>query len=96
MEAFGSLREHIGWQRLRKRVEAQKEAWIRKLGGRFARGEEVPQRQIDYDRGWYDGAMYVLRHPEMSEEALESALLTAWALRSGEEGVYELPDSPHL
>lgn len=98
VEAFGSLREHVGWQRLLKRTIAQKEEWFEKLARKIASGQPLDekfQRQVDYDRGWYDGAIYVLRHPELSEEALESALAVAWALRSGEPGISEIPDSQH-
>lgn len=98
VEAFGSLRDQVGWQRLLKRTIAQKDDWFAKLARKLASGAPLDasfQRQVDYDRGWFDGALYVLRHPELSEEALESALAVAWALRSGEPGVSEIPDSQH-
>jgi hypothetical protein len=96
VEQFGSLKEQVGWQRLRQRVEAQRDKWINDLGRKLSRGEEPNQRQIDYDRGWYDACMWLVRHPEISEEHLAQALATAWALRAGVDGYEEMPSSPHL
>ena len=36
--------------------------------------------EIAYHRGFYEGAFFVLVHPEVAEENLEKAARTAWRL----------------
>lgn len=43
-------------------------------------GEKVDQREIDFHRGFYYGALWILEKPEKAEENLERAARHAWAL----------------
>lgn len=59
-------------------------------------GTVVSQREIDYNRGYYDGAIYAVSHPAMAEAALEKAATAAWALGLAEIEAESLEDSPYL
>lgn len=65
------LRESEDWQVLRQSMLQAKrkvmEAWTNAL----LRGEAVNQRQIDYDRGYWDGIMQVLEAPDRALEQFE-------------------------
>jgi phosphoserine phosphatase len=75
---FDSLKEHEGWQRLRQHAEGDRERFFAKLAGRLMRGESVPQGEIDFHRGFYQGVEWILGHPEQAEASLERAARQAW------------------
>lgn len=77
---FDSLRENPAWRRLFDIVGAQKERWMRKLADRLMRGEMPSDAEIAYYRGYYEGAYFVLVHPEVAENNLEKAAKIAWSL----------------
>lgn len=37
-------------------------------------GAEVDQRQIDYDRGYWDGVLAMLQEPEKAQQRLETRI----------------------
>ena len=75
---LSALGRHPDWQELVATVDDAQESKFKSLrhriysGGRNA--PEVPQREIDYHRGWMDGARWVLSLPEASEHKLEQEL----------------------
>lgn len=83
---FDSLRENEAWKRLHQMVEAKREKWMRGVTLRFMgpkRNWPAPE-EIAYYQGFYEGAIYVLRHPEHAEKSLERAATMAWALAQAE------------
>jgi hypothetical protein len=88
---FDGLREHVGWRRLWEKVRGDRERFLAGLTRRLMSGDPVDQREIDFHRGFYYGAEWVLGHPEEAEKSLERAARLAWAitteeLHSQEEG----------
>lgn len=68
------LRESEDWQVLRQAMLNGKrkvmDGWTKAL----FRGEPVNQRQIDYDRGYWDGVAQVLEQPFAAMKQLEGTL----------------------
>lgn len=79
-QMFDELRTNVGWRRLFDIVAAQKERWMRKLANRLMRGDVPSPAEIAYYRGYYEGAYFVLVHPEVAEGNLEKAAAMAWRL----------------
>jgi hypothetical protein len=75
---FDSLQEHDGWKRLAERVRADRERFFANLARRLMKGEAIPQGEIDFHRGFYQGAEWVIGHPEEAEKSLERAASRAW------------------
>lgn len=79
---FDSLRENEAWKRLHQMVEAKRARWMDSISARFM----GPQRtwpkpeEIAYYQGFYQGAKFVLAHPEHAEQSLERAATLAWAM----------------
>ena len=81
---FDSLKEHDGWKRLAELVRVDRERFLTKLAKRLMAGEEVSQREIDFHRGFYQGAEWVVGHPENAEASLERAARAAWRMAQKE------------
>lgn len=62
---------------------------------RLMSGEEVSQREIDFQRGFYYGIEWILEHPEKAEENLERAARHAWLLVQLEVETTTEGDSPY-
>lgn len=79
-QLFNDLTEMPGWKRLRERVERQRENFIRRLGERLFSGErhEDLQREIDYERGFFDGVEYFSGTPEKAMGNLEKTAEAAY------------------
>lgn len=80
---FDSLKEHDGWKRLAELVRGDRERFFAKITRRLMAGQEVDQREIDFHRGFYMGAEWVIGHPEQAEASLERAARKAWRLQQG-------------
>lgn len=86
--AFDELQEQPGWRQLRDYVVSKEEGWLKELAKRLSRPKAVAadhQREIDYYRGFYDGAKYVVLIPEVCLENLQTVARKAWALEASEE-----------
>lgn len=92
---FDGLREHAGWRRLRDQVRAEQEGFLARLARRLMAGEGVDQREIDYYRGYYQGALDTVERPEKAEENLEKAARHAWALTQLELQAEAEEESPY-
>lgn len=91
------LREHAGWRRLAERVRASEKGWMESLARRLMRGDKIPSEEIDFHRGFYSGARWIIEHPEQAEAALEQAAQEAWKLVRREALLQqERDDSPYL
>lgn len=77
---FDALRQDPGWRRLFDIVAAQKGRWMEKLAKRLMYGPRPSPEEIAYYRGFYEGAYFVLVHPEVAENNLERAAQVAWTL----------------
>ena len=82
---FDALREHDGWKRLAELVRADRERFLLRLAKRLMAGEEVSQREIDFQRGFAQGAEWVVGHPEQAEASLERAARKAWRMAQEEQ-----------
>lgn len=69
---YDDLLDHVGWKRLRERVAQQKDRFMDNIANRLMAGGEVSQREIDYRRGFFDGAQRIIEQPEVSFINLES------------------------
>ena|SRR5215471_6076733 len=79
---FGELREQPGWQRLYSMVQAKKQGWLGFLAREFMRAPEYWPKpmEIQFYRGYYTGAWWIVAHPEVAERNLERLARREWAL----------------
>lgn len=79
---FNDLREDPAWRRLYEVVTAKKQRWMDSVSNRFMGPKKYwPEpEEIAYYQGFYQGAIFVLSHPEHAEANLERAAKLAWAL----------------
>lgn len=84
---FDSLRENAGWQRLYERVLSKKARWMQYVLDRFMGPKKnwPEPTEIAYYQGFYQGAVFVLAHPEHAEENLERAARIAYVMSYEEE-----------
>lgn len=90
------LKDHAGWKRLIERVRSHESRWMETVTARLMRGERVEQTEIDYRRGFYEGARWILEHPAQAEAALEEAAQAAWREVQREALLQQELDSPFL
>ena len=80
-ERMGGLKEAAGWQELRAELERRCQRDTKRLVTRYLRsGELVNQREIDYVRGFWAGAEWILDNPEMAEATFDRAMRRALAM----------------
>lgn len=93
---FESLRHEPGWQRLFSMVQAKKSRWMDTISNRLmgAQKQWPKPEEIAYYQGFYQGAVFVLAHPEYAEHNLERAAQVAWAMSFGEDEDDEVFDEP--
>lgn len=93
---YGRLKEDPAWRALFDRIQAQKERFMLRLARRLMAGEVVSQRELDYNKGFYDGAYYAVAHPEKAITSLEHAAIAAWELKLDELGAEAQSSSPYI
>ena len=75
---LSKLKDHPSWEVLRSEFEAKRLKYMDRLAARLMRGglnaNPLDQREIDYQRGFFDGAQWILDNPEFAESSLENAL----------------------
>lgn len=81
---YDGLREHVGWRHLRKKIAEQEEQLWAPIIRRLKSGEVIDQREIDHHRGFLEGAVFAIKHPEVAEVNLEKAARLAWILAQRE------------
>jgi hypothetical protein len=76
--AVAQLGQHANWPALVDTFEAEVEKKFKSLRHRIYAGgvdaPEIPQREIDYHRGWMDGAKWALAQPRVAENKLKRNL----------------------
>lgn len=91
------LQEHAGWRRLAEKIRSHEAGWMESVTRRLVKGERVPQDEIDYRRGFYDGARWIIEHPAQAEASLEAAAQRAWREVRREQLLQQEADSsPYL
>ena len=90
---FDGLRENPGWRRLFEMVSAKKVKWMDSITKRLMgpKSQWPEADEIAYHRGFYEGAFFVLVHPEVAEQNLEKAARVAWRLY-GDDDTEEVPE----
>jgi hypothetical protein len=68
------LTEHPAWPELRAMAEQGKESYLRRIANRLLRGEAIEQRDLDYDRGYYQGIEDLLASPDKAVKQMRRAL----------------------
>jgi hypothetical protein len=89
---FDSLRTDPGWQRLFERVRAKEGKWMQSVLNRLMgpkRNWPEPT-EIAYYQGFYQGAVFVLAHPEHAEANLERAARLAWIMSEEDDPTEEV------
>lgn len=75
---LGKLVDHPAWAILRAEFDGLKETYFKRLATRLVSGglkaEALDQRELDYQRGFFRGAEWILANPEMIAKTLEKAL----------------------
>lgn len=84
-QMFDQLQQDPGWRRLFEKVRADKDKIERSLAKRmFSRKDRPSDEEIAYYQGFYQGAIFVLSHPDKAMENLERVARIAWTLVQSE------------
>ncbi len=81
---FDELRRSPAWQKLYGLARQREEKIRTAIANRIWRGETVSPEEVSYQRGFYQGCIWVLAHPEHAEQSLEKAARMAWLLSRDE------------
>ncbi|MET0957050.1 MAG: hypothetical protein ABWZ18_00945 [Solirubrobacterales bacterium] len=68
------LRESAAWKALAEQMEKAKEKVVERYVKVALAGGNLEQRQLDYDRGYWDGIAALLSQPERAQQQLENSL----------------------
>lgn len=79
---FSELRDQPGWQRLYSLVKGKRDRWMLSVAKEFmAEPERWPKpMEINFHRGYYFGALWIVSHPEQAERTLERTARRAWLM----------------
>jgi hypothetical protein len=79
---FDALRSDPGWRRLFEHTQAKRGKWMDSILSRLMGPKKYwpAVEEIAYHQGFYQGAIFVLAHPEYAEKNLERAARMAWAM----------------
>jgi hypothetical protein len=78
---FEALRNDPGWQRLYDKAKHEAKRLKEILAQRMWEGKNIPTpEEVAYYKGFIQGAIWVLKHPEVAEQKLESAAREAWKI----------------
>ena len=83
---FDDLRTHPAWVRLLEYAEREKDRFLASLVRRLWETPHKPPSpgEIEYHKGFYQGSLWVLKHPEMAEASLAQAARAAWLMAQDE------------
>jgi len=84
---YGELRSNPAWRRLYEETLAKRDRWMASIAKRFMGPQKSwpKPEEIAYNQGFYQGALWVLAHPEHAERNLERAAQAAWLISLEEE-----------
>lgn len=79
---FDDLKNHPAWRRLYELAVAEKESFFRGVTARMWNKPPVlpTESEVAYHQGFYQGALWLLAHPEMAEKSLYAAARAAYLL----------------
>lgn len=84
-QGLSDLKKHPSWPVLRGIFDKRKKLFFERLAHQLMQGgitsTPIDQREIDYQRGFWAGAQWILNNPEMAERSLETALRKASQLK---------------
>jgi len=92
---YDGLRDHPGFQRLRDKILEYQDGAMSVIARRLMSGEVVDQREIDFMRGFAEGALVIVEMPEEAEKSLERAAQSAWNRALQEQLTEEEGASPY-
>ena len=87
VQLFEDLKAHPAWRKLFELAVKDKERWFDRVARRMWGYPEMKlptPEEIAYHKGFYQGCVWVLSHPEMAEASLESAARAAWLMSEGQ------------
>lgn len=88
VQVFEDLKTHPAWRKLRELADKEKAKWMNRFTKRlwaYPEGDLPTPEEIVFHKGFFQGCVWVLAHPEMAEASLESAARAAWLIASGDQ-----------
>lgn len=84
---FGELRSQPAWVRLRDVMQAHKRVIRQRIADRvWDDPRKMPTAdEIAYYKGFFEGANWIVSHPEHAEAALDRVARAAWLLSNDED-----------
>ena len=77
-QQLSKLTEHPSWATLKEELGRVREMYQTKLSRKLTTGginaPPLDQREIDYQRGFFAGAKWILDNPDLAESTLQTAL----------------------
>jgi hypothetical protein len=73
-QEIAKLKDSGSFQYLKLVVEKKRDLVAGTLVRALLAGTEINQRRLDYERGYWDGAMHIVNRPENAEAELVKAL----------------------
>jgi hypothetical protein len=67
---LAAIKQHPAWPVLRQRWDELRDRKALVIGRSLMGGDEIDQRKVDYDRGFWNGVKAVLDAPESAEQTL--------------------------
>lgn len=69
---LAELVEHPAWQGLKKIAAARKDLEFGRMVNRLVRGEEITKEDIAYQRGYYDGLLYMFNEVKRTKGRIDA------------------------
>lgn len=76
-QALGALKAHPSWGALRDVFKGKRRRYFENVTSRLMGGTVIDQRELDFQRGFYAGAQWLLDNVENAEEEFEKAMQQA-------------------
>lgn len=90
-----ALKDTAGWVYLKKRFERYPELVAAKIAERFMRGDDIPQKELDFTRGYAAAIADIMGTPERVEQELEKAAENAFRRLQEHEEQARGADAPY-
>ena len=83
---FDDLRTHPGWKKLFELVEREEKKFLDDITRRLWEHPANPPtvEEIEFHKGFQQGALWVLKHPEWALSSLRKAARAAWLLEQNQ------------
>lgn len=80
MRAYETFKDDPGRTHLLERLKEQREEYFLSIARRIAKGDPIDQRELDYKRGFYVGAVQALEEPDKADKSLERQARLAYRM----------------